>query len=91
MPENAKGALFKNDKKQGSQPDWTGNIELNVEFLTAVLAEAKQTGVYKARLAAWVKSGNKGTFLSLSLNAPFDKNGKPTGSAGPRTLSDDPF
>jgi hypothetical protein len=90
MPENAKGALFKETNKKGSQPDWTGNIEFSVDLLEAFLIEARKGGPYKARLAAWLKEGQKGKFLSLSLNAPFDKRGQ-SGSQPSRRPADDPF
>lgn len=89
MAENAKGGLFKNDRKTGSQPDYTGNIELTPELLKELLAEAEKGSPYKARLAAWIKTGRKGTFLSVSLNAPFSKGGAPMGR--PRQDDDAPF
>lgn len=89
MTENAKGALFKNDKQSGNQPDWTGNVELTTELLRELLKEAEQTGKYKARLAAWLKEGQRGKFLSVSLNAPFHKDGSSTGQRGPSKADSD--
>lgn len=91
MAENAKGALFKELDKKGSQPDWTGSIEMSVDFMEAHLAEAKKGGgLYKARLAAWLKDGPKGKFLSLSFNAPFTTTGAPS-NRRPAPDEDDPF
>lgn len=88
MVDNAKGALFKNAKKQGQQPDYTGNLDLSVDMLNVLLAEAKKNnGTYKARIAAWVKTGNnKPPFLSVSLNSPYDKPAG--GQSGGRSIDD---
>lgn len=92
MVDNAKGALFGNTNKKGSQPDYTGNVDLSVELLEEFIKEARKTdGIVKARLAAWVKAGNKGKFLSLSLNAPFDKGSAPARSPGKPPNDDMPF
>lgn len=49
-----RGALFKNDRKEKEkQPDYTGKINV----------EGKE---YK--LAAWIREGNKGKFMSLSVS-----------------------
>lgn len=80
MVESARGILFKNDRKtEGSKlPDWTGNIEVTPEFLQTLLQAAQQAGgMYKAQLAAWVRQGPHGAFLSLSLNPPFVKPDRP--------------
>lgn len=45
------GALFKNHKKEGKQPDYRGNIML---------------GGIVYELAGWVKNSGKGPFLSIS-------------------------
>lgn len=51
------GALFKNDKKTNEkQPDYRGNGNIN----------GKQMDV-----AAWVKQGKNGNFLSLSFSEPY--------------------
>ena len=48
------GTLFKNEKTTDKQPDYTGSI---------ITLDGK-----KFRLAAWVKEGNKGKFLSIKLS-----------------------
>jgi hypothetical protein len=58
------GALFKNDRKsEPTQPDYTGNGLLFGK---------------KVRIAAWIKEGAKGKFMSLSLQEDGGKlEGKP--------------
>jgi len=48
------GVLFKNDKKESEKhPDYTGKVNM---------------GGKEMRLAAWIKQGQKGKFMSLSLS-----------------------
>jgi hypothetical protein len=50
------GVLFKNEKKQSDkQPDYTGSV----------LIEGKTL-----RIAAWIKEGPKGKYMSLSFQEP---------------------
>lgn len=72
MADNGKGVLFKNDKKTTpAHPDYTGNIILTRDLLREY-AEAMGAGQeLKVQIASWVKSGQKGQFLSLSVNAPY--------------------
>ncbi len=71
--ENAPGtgALFPNDRKTSdNQPDRTGHI----------IAHRDIKAGEKLRLAAWVKEGKKGKFLSLRMSdAPRGDAGKRTG------------
>lgn len=57
---NMRGVLFKNDKKETDKhPDYTGKIEVeNVEY----------------RLAAWIKQGKNGKFMSLAVSVPKEEN-----------------
>lgn len=52
QPKDGQGALFKNDKDGNeSRPDYKGNIQIEgVEY----------------ELAAWIKDGKKGKFLSIN-------------------------
>lgn len=53
------GVLFKNDKDGNEKrPDYTGKINFNGEDM---------------RLAAWVKEGRKGKFLSLRVSEMQEK------------------
>lgn len=87
MPRGANGALFKNDRKQRSnQPDFTGTITLNKELLEDFLRRMDDKGEYKARIASWEKDGRNGKFLSLMLEAHYER-----GSGGSSGGGDPPF
>ena len=55
-----KGILFKNDYKKDNEkaPDYKGKINVDGKEL---------------ELAAWVRKGDKGSFMSLSVSEPYDK------------------
>lgn len=56
------GVLFKNERKESDKhPDYTGKATVN--------------GV-ELRLAAWIKSGAKGKFMSLSFTDPSGQREK---------------
>jgi len=81
MAENGKGVLFKNDKKlKTGHPDFTGNFILTKDLLKAWIEEIKKPDTpaegLKVQLAAWTKQGGRGSFLSVSVSAPYD-NPKP--------------
>jgi uncharacterized protein (DUF736 family) len=58
--KSGQGSLFKNEqKKEDKHPDYRGEIK-------------DQSGKVWA-LAAWVKEGKKGKFLSLSMSDPREK------------------
>jgi uncharacterized protein (DUF736 family) len=53
-PKENTGVLFKNNKKtDDKQPDYTGNILV---------------GSTEMRLAAWIKEGKNGKFLSVKIS-----------------------
>ena len=64
----ASGILFQNDRKEKpTQPDYTGNIELQPEVIRDLMAQLDE-GVEqpKANLVGWRKTGKTGRpFLSL--------------------------
>ena len=64
----ASGILFQNDRKdKPTQPDYTGNIELEPEVIRDLMAQIEE-GVEqpKANLVGWRKTGKTGRpFLSL--------------------------
>ncbi len=57
-----RGVLFKNDKKESKKhPDYTGKINV---------------GGKEMRIAAWIKEGQKGKFMSLMVSE-FQKQEAP--------------
>lgn len=71
------GALFKNDKEGGNPkwPDYKGQITVDgVEYW----------------LSAWIKKGEKGTFMSLSVK-PKDKQSRPAAKRAPIDSDNIPF
>lgn len=59
VPKDMTGQLFKNDKGENpSRPDYRGSVVINGDHY---------------ELAAWIKDGQKGKFMSLSVK-PKDMN-----------------
>jgi uncharacterized protein (DUF736 family) len=74
-----KGILFKNDYKKDNEkaPDYKGKINV----------EGKEF-----ELAAWVREGNKGKFMSLSVSEPYDGgNRDPVGNSEQPPVEDEPL
>jgi hypothetical protein len=91
MADNGKGVLFKNDKKKtANQPDYTGSATLT-EALLKEYETAMTNGEVKIDLAAWIKEGRSGKFLSLSVSAPYKGERKQTSKSVPDDESDAPF
>ncbi len=68
MVKNGMGALFKNDRKsKPTHPDYQGNFTLTKDLLKSYIEKFRKDGVeeLKIDLAAWIKQGQKGTFLSV--------------------------
>ena len=85
MVANGNGILFTNDKKRGDKhPDYTGNFHLTRDLLKAWVEEFKKPNNaaidpekgLKVDLAAWNRSGRKGSFLSVSVSAPYERKKK---------------
>jgi len=77
------GALFINDKAGNpSRPDYQGNFTLTPEFLAAITDALGDGNEVKIRLSGWKKQGQKGPYLSLSIQPPFRSDGqsRPTGA-----------
>jgi uncharacterized protein (DUF736 family) len=72
------GVLFKNDKKGNEKaPDYSGSVNVNGKDL---------------RLAAWIKEGKAGKFMSLRVSEPMQKQEPAPQSKGFADLdSDIPF
>ena len=91
---DGKGALFKNERKtSANHPDYTGNFIMTRALLKSYV-EAIGTGEeLKVNLGAWIKESTKkggSNFLSLSVNAPFKKEGGAPIST-PKLNDDIPF
>ena len=72
------GVLFKNDRKEAEKhPDYKGSINVNGQEFW---------------LSAWIKTGQKGKFMSLSVS-PKDANAKPAGNKSTTAddFDDEPF
>ena len=70
-----KGVLFKNDRKEkDTQPDYTGKITL---------------GGKEKRLAAWLKDGQRGKFMSLQVSDFQEQQAQ--AQAAPQPLLNDDF
>lgn len=72
-----RGVLFKNDRKeQDNHPDYKGSINVGgVEFW----------------LSAWIKQGEKGKFMSLSVKPKEAKPQQPARRPPPRRDEREPF
>lgn len=67
------GTLFKNDRKTTEKhPDYKGKILVGEE---------------EYEIAAWIREGKKGKFLSLKVNPAGQRYGRPQGA----TRDGDPF
>lgn len=78
MADNAKGVLFKAEKKSNAHPDYTGNFVLTRDLLREYAEQMGNSQELKVQLAAWIKDGQKGKFLSLSVSAPYkDRQDRP--------------
>lgn len=77
-PKDGSGALFKNDKgDNASRPDYRGDLMI---------------GGKTYELAAWIKEGGKGKFMSLSAKpkeAAKQTAAKPASTASTRVGPDD--
>lgn len=79
-----RGVLFKNDKKESDKhPDYTGKINFDGKDM---------------RLAAWIKEGQNGKFMSLTVSefqqkeAPKQSSTKKSQTGGLAAMEDDiPF
>lgn len=70
------GALFITDKQgNANRPDYNGDFKLTQEFLAALTAALGDAPDCKVKLAGWKKQGQKGPYLSLSVQPPFQRTG----------------
>lgn len=60
------GALYVNDKKSSSAPDYSGDMELSHETIADIRQQLSAgNDMPKIRIAGWKKQGQKGTFISM--------------------------
>jgi hypothetical protein len=63
------GALFINrNKAKESMPDLSGDVEIDMDTLKALVELAKKNEPLKLRMAAWIKEGRNGKFYSVKLS-----------------------
>lgn len=76
--KDGSGALFKNDKGDNpKRPDYRGDIMI---------------GGVRYDLAAWIKEGNKGKFMSISAKPQQQDRGDAAPAKAPADLNDEiPF
>lgn len=75
VPKEMTGNLFKNDKGDNpSRPDYRGEAMLNGELV---------------EMAAWIKEGQKGKFMSISFKAKEQAPAKPQPKRQPVMVDDD--
>lgn len=73
--KDGQGNLFRNDRKEEDKhPDYKGQAMIDGTLYD---------------IAAWLKEGKKGKFLSLSIKAPMRV--APKKSTSPDPFEDDPF
>lgn len=69
------GVLFRNDRKESEKhPDYVGNCKVN--------------GV-ELRLAAWIKTGAKGKYMSLSFSEPRGQQERAPDKPADKSFNDD--
>jgi len=75
VPKEMTGNLFKNDKGDNpSRPDYRGEAMLNGELV---------------EMAAWIKEGAKGKFMSISFKAKQEQPAKPQAKQAAKRFDDD--
>lgn len=80
---NANGALFKNTRKQGKQPDYTGKLTITPDIIKAWVALVSGKDEVVLDIAGWMKTSNKGTtYISLLVKPPFERDEAMAGGRG---------
>lgn len=84
------GALFKNDRKQKpTHPDYRGNFTLTRDLLEAYTKAMGTSGELKVNMAAWLKDGKSGKFLSMAIEAPYEGGQSAPSRPASRPVPDD--
>lgn len=76
MAQNAKGALFKNErKKTDKHPDYTGNFVMTKELLKAFVGQMGSGDEIKINIAGWLATPKNGgnRYIQLSVSAPMEE------------------
>jgi len=76
MAQNAKGALFKNERKKTEKhPDYTGNFVMTKELLKAFVGQMESGDEIKVNIAGWLATPKNGgnRYIQLSVSAPMEE------------------
>lgn len=101
MVQNAKGALFKNErKKTDKHPDYTGNFVMTRELLSAFSRQMVSCDEMKINIAGWLSTPKNGgnRYIQLSVSAPMEerssapqRQSSPFGGSRDKTDDEIPF
>ncbi len=65
------GAMFNRQKRSPASPDMTGQFTLNDDVLSYVMQQAQAGLPVELEVKGWHKASQKGPFVSLSVDIPF--------------------
>lgn len=74
--KNSSGVLNKSQTKNNDRaPDYYGTLKLDDECIHYLVQQVKAgNNIVNLEIAGWLKSGNKGKFVSLSVSEPYNKD-----------------
>ncbi len=88
---NSQGSLNKNTKKTSDKaPDYNGKLELDAECIRYLVEGIKKGDAkVKISISGWLKDGDWGKWISLSMSTPFEKEGgRPAPRPAPKASFD---
>ncbi len=82
---NSQGSLNKNTKKTSDKaPDYNGKLELDAECIRYLVEGIKKGDAQvKISISGWLKDGDWGKWISLSLSTPYEKSAAPRPGGSP--------